>query len=251
MSNESTAHPHDDRPSVMLVYGTRPEAIKTAPLVTGLRDRGKVRVVTTVTGQHRQMLDQVNEVFGITPEHDLELFDPGQGIESIVAKTLTRLTPVLHAEKPDAVVVHGDTSTANAAAQAAFYAGVPVVHLEAGLRTYNLASPFPEEANRQIITRLAALHLAPTDRNREALLDEHVDPASIAVTRDWISGSMSCSRAQGSSQTSAASSASASQACAGMSMESRPSRSPRIRKPVTFSRPSSLSTLVLKQPLRT
>ncbi len=186
MSNESTAHPHDDRPSVMLVYGTRPEAIKTAPLVTGLRDRGKVRVVTTVTGQHRQMLDQVNEVFGITPEHDLELFEPGQGIESIVAKTLTRLTPVLHAEKPDAVVVHGDTSTANAAAQAAFYAGVPVVHLEAGLRTYNLASPFPEEANRQIITRLAALHLAPTDRNREALLDEHVDPASIAVTGNTV-----------------------------------------------------------------
>ena len=90
---------------VLSVFGTRPEAIKTAPLVTGLRDRGKVRVVTTVTGQHRQMLDQVNEVFGITPEHDLELFEPGQGIESIVVKTLTHLTPVLHAEKPDAFLI--------------------------------------------------------------------------------------------------------------------------------------------------
>ncbi len=186
MSIESAARPRDDRPCVMLVYGTRPEAIKTAPLVTGLRERGRVRVVATVTGQHRQMLDQVNEVFGITPEHDLELFEPGQGIESIVAKTLTRLTPVLHAERPDAVVVHGDTSTANAAAQAAFYAGVPVVHLEAGLRTYNLASPFPEEANRQIITRLASLHLAPTERNRAALLDERVDPATIAVTGNTV-----------------------------------------------------------------
>lgn len=174
------------RPAVMVVYGTRPEAIKSAPLVTGLRARGRVDVITTVTGQHRTMLDQVNAVFGITPSHDLDLFEPGQGIESIVAKTLVRLTPILRSEQPKAVVVHGDTSTANAAAQAAFYAGLPVVHLEAGLRTYDVSSPFPEEANRQIITRLSALHLAPTERNRHALLAERVAAEDIVVTGNTV-----------------------------------------------------------------
>lgn len=174
------------RPHVMLVYGTRPEAIKTAPLVLGLRRRDRVRVSVCVTGQHREMLTQVNEVFGIEPEHDLGLFEPGQGIESIVAKTLLRLTPILAAERPDAVVVHGDTSTANAAAQAAFYAGVPVVHLEAGLRTNDLASPFPEEANRQLIGRLASLHLAPTARNRDALRAENVPADRIVVTGNTV-----------------------------------------------------------------
>ncbi|QQS02437.1 MAG: UDP-N-acetylglucosamine 2-epimerase (non-hydrolyzing) [Austwickia sp.] len=179
----------DQRPHVMLVYGTRPEAIKTAPLVLGLRARGAVRVSVCVTGQHREMLQQVNDVFGIVPEHDLELFEPGQGIESIVAKTLLRLTPLLAAgnpDRPDAVVVHGDTSTANAAAQAAFYAGVPVVHLEAGLRTDDLASPFPEEANRQLIGRLATLHLAPTARNRAALRAENVPAERIVVTGNTV-----------------------------------------------------------------
>ena len=179
----------DSRPHVMVVYGTRPEAIKSAPLVLGLRRRGRVRVSVCVTGQHREMLRQVNEVFGIVPEHDLELFEPGQGIEAIVAKTLLRLTPILaptSPHRPDAVVVHGDTSTANAAAQAAFYAGVPVVHLEAGLRTYDLASPFPEEANRQLIGRLATLHLAPTERNRAALLAENVPAERIVVTGNTV-----------------------------------------------------------------
>lgn len=179
----------DRRPHVLLVYGTRPEAIKTAPLVLGLRRRGAVRVSVCVTGQHREMLHQVNEVFGIVPEHDLELFEPGQGIESIVAKTLLRLTPLLvgpGADRPDAVVVHGDTSTANAAAQAAFYAGIPVVHLEAGLRTDDLASPFPEEANRQLIGRLATLHLAPTERNRGALLADNVPAERIVVTGNTV-----------------------------------------------------------------
>ncbi|MCB1252317.1 MAG: UDP-N-acetylglucosamine 2-epimerase (non-hydrolyzing) [Austwickia sp.] len=174
------------RPLVLVVYGTRPEAIKAAPLVLGLRDRGRADVQVITTGQHRHMLDQVNEVFGIEPDHDLGLFEPGQGIESIVAKTLLRLTPVLHELRPDAVVVHGDTSTANASAQAAFYAGVPVVHLEAGLRTYDLASPFPEEANRQIVGRLATLHLAPTERNRQALLAEQVPGERIVVTGNTV-----------------------------------------------------------------
>lgn len=176
----------DARPHVMLVYGTRPEAIKTAPLVLGLRRRGAVRVSVCVTGQHREMLTQVNDVFGIVPEHDLELFEPGQGIESIVAKTLLRLTPILQEQRPDAVVVHGDTSTANAAAQAAFYAGIPVVHLEAGLRTHDLGSPFPEEANRQLIGRLAALHLAPTEGNRAALLAENTPAQRIVVTGNTV-----------------------------------------------------------------
>ncbi|MCA0438453.1 MAG: UDP-N-acetylglucosamine 2-epimerase (non-hydrolyzing) [Actinobacteria bacterium] len=174
------------RPRVLVVYGTRPEAIKAAPLVLGLCERGRVDVTVVTTGQHRQMLDQVNEVFGICPEHDLGLFEPGQGIESIVAKTLLRLTPILHDLAPDLVVVHGDTSTANAAAQAAFYAEVPVAHLEAGLRTYDLASPFPEEANRQIIGRLASLHLAPTARNKAALLGERVPADRIVVTGNTV-----------------------------------------------------------------
>ncbi|MDO5627155.1 MAG: UDP-N-acetylglucosamine 2-epimerase (non-hydrolyzing) [Mobilicoccus sp.] len=174
------------RPTVLFVYGTRPEAIKMAPLVLACRERDTLDVQVVVTGQHREMLAQVNDVFGIVPEYDLELFEPGQGIESIVAKTLTRLTPILAELRPAAVVVHGDTSTANAAAQAAFYAQVPVVHLEAGLRTHDLASPFPEEANRQLIGRLAALHLAPTSGNRTALLAENVNPADIVVTGNTV-----------------------------------------------------------------
>jgi len=174
------------RPLVLFVYGTRPEAIKMAPLVLACRDRDTFDVQVVVTGQHREMLAQVNDVFGIVPEHDLELFEPGQGIDAIVSKTLVRLTPILAELRPAAVVVHGDTSTANAAAQAAFYAQVPVVHLEAGLRTHDLASPFPEEANRQLIGRLAALHLAPTEGNREALLAENVDPADIVVTGNTV-----------------------------------------------------------------
>lgn len=174
------------RPLVVFVYGTRPEAIKMAPLVLACRERARFDVRVVVTGQHREMLSQVNEIFGIVPEDDLELFEPGQGIESIVAKTLTRLTPLLTDLAPDAVVVHGDTSTANAAAQAAFYARVPVVHLEAGLRTRDLGSPFPEEANRQLIGRLADLHLAPTAGNRAALLAENVDPERVVVTGNTV-----------------------------------------------------------------
>lgn len=174
------------RPLVVVVYGTRPEAIKTAPLVLGLRDRGKVSVRVVTTGQHRSMLDEVNAVFGINPDIDLGLFEPGQGIEAIVAKTLLRLTPYLESERPDAVLVHGDTSTANGAAQSAFYLRIPIIHLEAGLRTYDLASPFPEEANRQLIGRLTRLHLAPTERNRRALLAEGVRPQYIAVTGNTV-----------------------------------------------------------------
>lgn len=174
------------RPLVLFVYGTRPEAIKTAPLVLACRERDAFDVQVVVTGQHREMLTQVNDVFGITPEHDLELFEPGQGVEAIVAKTLVRLTPILRELRPAAVVVHGDTSTANAAAQAAFYAQIPVVHLEAGLRTNDLTSPFPEEANRQLIGRLASLHLAPTEGNRAALLAENVTPDDIVVTGNTV-----------------------------------------------------------------
>ncbi|GMA42021.1 hypothetical protein GCM10025883_40660 [Mobilicoccus caccae] len=185
-ATEKATHIVSTRPLVLFVYGTRPEAIKMAPLVLECRDRDVFDVQVVVTGQHREMLTQVNDVFGIVPEHDLELFEPGQGIESIVAKTLTRLTPILADLRPAAVVVHGDTSTANAAAQAAFYAQVPVVHLEAGLRTGDLASPFPEEANRQLIGRLADLHLAPTAGNRAALLAENVDPRRIVVTGNTV-----------------------------------------------------------------
>ncbi|MBK7720908.1 MAG: UDP-N-acetylglucosamine 2-epimerase (non-hydrolyzing) [Austwickia sp.] len=175
-----------DRPLVMFVYGTRPEAIKMAPLVQLTAQSARLAAYVVVTGQHRSMLDQVNEAFGIVPDADLDIFEPGQGIESIVAKTLTSLTSVIREVQPGAVVVHGDTSTAFAAAQAAFYLGVPVIHLEAGLRTNDLTSPFPEEANRQLIGRLAALHLAPTGRNRASLLAENVDPDTIVVTGNTV-----------------------------------------------------------------
>lgn len=181
-----SSRPEIDRPTVMFVYGTRPEAIKMAPLVQLTAQSARLAAYVVVTGQHRAMLDQVNEVFGIIPDADLDIFEAGQGIESIVAKTLTRLTPLIREVRPAAVVVQGDTSTAFAAAQAAFYCQVPIVHLEAGLRTNDLSSPFPEEANRQLIGRLASLHLAPTARNRNALIAENLDPESIAVTGNTV-----------------------------------------------------------------
>lgn len=186
MVSVSTAPTVGRNISVAIVYGTRPEAIKMAPLVRAVNAAPGMSATVIVSGQHRHMLAQVHEAFGITPCHDLNLFEPGQRISDIVARTLTGLTPVLEAQQPDMIVVHGDTSTAFAAASAGFFLRVPVVHLEAGLRTYNLDSPFPEEANRQLITRLSRLHLAPTALNRAVLLAEGVDPADVVVTGNTV-----------------------------------------------------------------
>jgi UDP-N-acetylglucosamine 2-epimerase (non-hydrolysing) len=174
------------RPVVMTVYGTRPEAIKMAPVVTALAASDDFEGVTVVTGQHREMLDQVNEIFGITPEHDLDVMSHGQSLSGIFARVMDRLDPVLDEVRPDAVVVQGDTSTSTAAALAAFHRQIPVVHLEAGLRSGDIASPFPEEANRRITSQVAALHLAPTLRALANLVGEGVPLDHIAVTGNTV-----------------------------------------------------------------
>lgn len=172
--------------TVMVVYGTRPEAIKMAPLILALRADTRFRVQVVVTGQHREMLDQVNEAFGIEPDRDLDIHRPGQTLTDITMRTLNRLTATLELSRPDAVLVQGDTSTTFVAALAAFYTGVTVVHTEAGLRTGNPRSPFPEEINRRLTTQLAALHLAPTTTARENLLREGVDPDRVVVTGNSV-----------------------------------------------------------------
>lgn len=166
---------------VMVVYGTRPEAVKMAPLVHALRATS-LRVTVTVTGQHRSMLDQVNEVFGIVPDVDLDIYQPGASLEAITARTVAGVGQVLARVRPDVVAVQGDTTTTFAVALAAFYQGVPVAHLEAGLRTNDPGSPFPEEINRRLTTQLAAVHLAPTPTSRANLVAENVDPRRIVVT---------------------------------------------------------------------
>ncbi|GMA32704.1 non-hydrolyzing UDP-N-acetylglucosamine 2-epimerase [Litorihabitans aurantiacus] len=170
----------------MTVWGTRPEAIKMAPLVLAIERSAVLTGVTVVTGQHREMLDQVNQVFGIVPDHDLDVMSAGQSLSQVFARVLERLDAVLVAREPDVVVVQGDTTTSTAAALAAFHRGVPVVHLEAGLRTGDLASPFPEEANRVLTSRIAALHLAPTPTSRANLLREGVDAGAVVVTGNTV-----------------------------------------------------------------
>ncbi|MFF4208665.1 non-hydrolyzing UDP-N-acetylglucosamine 2-epimerase [Streptomyces sp. NPDC001796] len=171
---------------IMAVYGTRPEAIKMAPVVEALRASAHFEPLVAVTGQHRSMLDQVNRLFGIQPDHDLDILSTGQTLTDITTRTLERLRPVLHKEQPDAVLVQGDTTTTLAGALAAFYRKIPVVHLEAGLRTRSTYSPYPEEMNRRLTTRLANLHLAPTCGARHNLLREGIDQHSVVVTGNTV-----------------------------------------------------------------
>jgi UDP-N-acetylglucosamine 2-epimerase (non-hydrolysing) len=170
----------------MTIYGTRPEAIKVAPVVAALEADDRFDSVTVVTGQHREMLDQVNEVFGIVPDHDLDIMSHGQTLGEIFARVVARLDPILEARRPDAVIVQGDTSTSTAAALAAFYRQIPVVHLEAGLRSGDIQSPFPEEANRKITSQIASLHLAPTLRSLANLVAEGVPLEDIVVTGNTV-----------------------------------------------------------------
>lgn len=171
---------------VMPVYGTRPEGIKMAPIVKSLQASPHFDVRVVITGQHRDMLAQVNDTFGITPDQDLDIFAHGQGIEAVTSRTLDRLTPILKAEKPDVVLSQGDTTSAFAAGLAAFYQQIPVVHVEAGLRTPSIWSPFPEEGNRRLLTRISSLHLAPTSGSRDNLVAEGIDPQTIAVTGNTV-----------------------------------------------------------------
>src|ERR1700729_1913591 len=171
---------------IMVIYGTRPEAVKVAPLIRALDDSEMFTPVVAVTGQHRSMLDQVNAVFGVRPAFDLDIHRPGQTLTEITTRALSGVRSVLARQRPDAVVVQGDTTTVFAAALAAFYEQVPVVHLEAGLRTGNPYSPYPEEVNRRLTTRLATLHLAPTSTSKGNLLTENVDEASVVVTGNTV-----------------------------------------------------------------
>ncbi|MGP5600647.1 non-hydrolyzing UDP-N-acetylglucosamine 2-epimerase [Glutamicibacter arilaitensis] len=174
------------RKKIMPIYGTRPEAIKVAPIVRAFQDSELFDCVVTVTGQHREMLDQVNALFDITPDYDLDIIEPRQTLNGVLTKTIRGLDEVLEREKPDAVIVQGDTTTSTAGALAAFYRGIPVVHAEAGLRSHDLYSPFPEEANRKLTSQLAALHLAPTRVSRNNLVRENLNGNDIVVTGNTV-----------------------------------------------------------------
>ncbi|MTD97662.1 non-hydrolyzing UDP-N-acetylglucosamine 2-epimerase [Corynebacterium guaraldiae] len=174
------------RPKIVTIYGTRPEAIKVAPIITALSGDGRFESVAVSTGQHLEMLEQVNRMFGIRPKWDLHLMEPGQSLNRLVSRAIEGLDEVIDAETPDIIVVQGDTSTAMAAALAGFHRGVKIVHLEAGLRTGDIHSPFPEEANRKLIGQVAELHLAPTAGSMENLRRENVRSKDIAVTGNTV-----------------------------------------------------------------
>ena len=167
---------------VMLVFGTRPEAIKMCPLVNELKTRKNINTVVCVTGQHREMLDAVLRAFSVTPDHDLSIMKSGQTLFDITTGILEKIKAVLESEKPDVVLVHGDTSTTFVTALACFYLQIPVGHVEAGLRTYNIYSPYPEEFNRQAVGIIAKYNFAPTELSRDNLLREGKDSASVYVT---------------------------------------------------------------------
>lgn len=167
---------------VMLVFGTRPEAIKMCPLVNELKTRKNLETKVCVTGQHRQMLDQVLEAFSVVPDYDLSVMKDKQTLFDITTNILLKIKEVLEAEKPDVVLVHGDTSTTFVTALASFYLQIPIGHVEAGLRTYNVYSPYPEEFNRQAVGIVAKYNFSPTEISKNNLLNEGKDPVTIYVT---------------------------------------------------------------------
>ena len=171
---------------IMLVFGTRPEAIKMCPLVNELKTRDEMQTVVCVTGQHRQMLDQVLDAFNVIPDYDLSIMKEKQNLFDITNNILNSIKAVLEKEKPDACLVHGDTSTSFVTALACFYLQIPVGHVEAGLRTYNLHSPYPEEFNRQAVSVISQYNFTPTQRAKENLLKEGKSPASIWVTGNTV-----------------------------------------------------------------
>lgn len=171
---------------ILTVFGTRPEAIKMAPLVKLLEKQQDVECVVCVTAQHRQMLDQVLELFEITPKHDLNIMKPGQTLAGITTEILNRIETVLLEDRPDLILVHGDTSTTFATTLAAYYHRIPVGHVEAGLRTGDIYSPWPEEANRKLTGVLAELHFAPTEQSRENLVKENIPENKISITGNTV-----------------------------------------------------------------
>lgn len=171
---------------ILVVFGTRPEAIKMAPVVHALQAVNTIETIVCVTAQHRQMLDQVLCLFDIHPQIDLDIMKPSQDLADVTSRVLLGLRDTLATIKPDAVLVHGDTSTALATAMAAFYAGIAVGHVEAGLRTHDMQAPFPEEFNRQVISKIARWHFAPTQKSQANLLAEGINPANIWVTGNTV-----------------------------------------------------------------
>ncbi len=172
---------------ILLVFGTRPEAIKMAPLVKEFQKYpGEFETVVCVTGQHRQMLDQVLDLFDIKPDYDLNIMKQGQDLYDVTARVLIGMRDVLNTDKPDVVLVHGDTTTSTAAALAAFYQRIPVGHVEAGLRTKNIYSPWPEEMNRQLTGRIATYHFAPTKLSKENLMSEGIDDSRVFITGNTV-----------------------------------------------------------------
>lgn len=171
---------------ILVVYGTRPEAIKMCPLILEMKNRPEIECVVCLTGQHREMLDQVNGLFGIKADYDLNIMQESQSLADITSKVLQGLDHVLNKEKPDVVLVHGDTTTSFAAALAAFYRNIPVGHVEAGLRTYNMKAPYPEEFNRQAVDLICDYYFAPTETAKEHLMKERKDPKDIFVTGNTV-----------------------------------------------------------------
>ncbi|ARN74083.1 non-hydrolyzing UDP-N-acetylglucosamine 2-epimerase [Oceanicoccus sagamiensis] len=171
---------------ILTVFGTRPEAIKMAPVALGVQAASKLQDEICVTAQHREMLDQVMDIFSLKANYDLNLMRPGQDLFDITSRVLTGMRDVLREAKPDVVLVHGDTTTCFAAGLAAFYEGIKIGHVEAGLRTGNMQAPFPEEANRALVGRLVNYHFAPTELAKNNLLAENVDPATIYVTGNTV-----------------------------------------------------------------
>jgi UDP-N-acetylglucosamine 2-epimerase (non-hydrolysing) len=171
---------------VMLVFGTRPEAIKMAPLVKECQSHSSVQTIVCVTGQHREMLDQVLQIFDIKPDYDLNIMKDGQDLYDVTSRVLVGMREVLKQVKPNLVLVHGDTTTSTAAALAAFYQQIPVGHVEAGLRTHNIYSPWPEEINRQLTGRIATYHFSPTCLSKHNLLNEGIKEDNIAVTGNTV-----------------------------------------------------------------
>lgn len=176
----------------MLVFGTRPEAIKMCPLVNELKKRESLSIIVCVTGQHRQMLDQVLEAFDVVPDYDLSIMKNNQTLFDITTNILNRIKDVLEEVKPDVVLVHGDTSTSFVTALACFYLQIPVGHVEAGLRTYNIYSPYPEEFNRQSVSIISAYHFAPTQLAANHLINEGKDPSKVYITGNTVIDAMRC-----------------------------------------------------------
>lgn len=181
---------------ILVIFGTRPEAIKLFPVVAALKATPGLEVRTCVTAQHRGLLDQVLSIAGLTPDIDLDLMEPGQSLDRLTARLLTGLGDVMDAEKPDRVIVQGDTATAMVGALAAYYRKVPVSHVEAGLRSGDIYQPWPEEVNRRIVAPIADQHFAPTETAAEALRRENIDPATIHVTGNTVIDALHATRAK-------------------------------------------------------